>query len=77
MSTLFRMDPTAPCGGESVNGAEPRCCEVHLLPWNHPRITRQVWSTGLIGHCPVCNSTWAGSDEAVLDCAENHWKVCK
>ena len=25
----------APCGGISIDGADPKCCEVHMLPWGH------------------------------------------
>jgi hypothetical protein len=35
-------DPNARCGGVSVNGADPACCEVHLLPWGHKRDRRRV-----------------------------------
>ena len=27
----------APCGGVGTNGADPKCCEVHMLPWGHKR----------------------------------------
>jgi hypothetical protein len=33
--TALRANP--PCGGISVNGATPPCCEVHVLPWGHDR----------------------------------------
>ena len=27
--------PEKPCGGISVNGAEPPWCETHMRPWGH------------------------------------------
>lgn len=31
----FQSTIADPCGGVSVNGADPICCEVHMLPWGH------------------------------------------
>jgi hypothetical protein len=28
----------ADCGGVSINGAAPACCEVHMQPWGHKKI---------------------------------------
>lgn len=36
-STLAVVNANKPCGGIGVNGKEPKCCEVHLLPWGHAR----------------------------------------
>lgn len=28
----------ARCGGVSTNGADPKCCEVHMQPWGHKKL---------------------------------------
>jgi hypothetical protein len=37
ISSFAAANATQPCGGIFVDGAGPRCCEVHLLPWGHAR----------------------------------------
>lgn len=43
ISSFAAANAAQRCAGISVNGAEPRCCEIHLLPWGHarPRIDPQ------------------------------------
>lgn len=37
ISSFAAANAKQPCGGIRIGGAEPKCCEVHLLPWGHAR----------------------------------------
>ena len=50
---IEELIPGSKCGGVSVNGAEPACCEVHMQPWGHPK-----------GHWEEVDSCWGFVGEA-------------
>lgn len=50
---IERLIPGSRCGGVSVNGADPKCCEVHMQPWGHPK-----------GHWEEVDSCWGFVGEA-------------